>query len=443
MLVDCQYLTNSKRLVVSYVDNTGDIKLKYFEWEQPTKYVTCSDTDQEKHPIFKSWDGKSVKLEQVSIPDRYSIYEFLDALPDKEKQEIFDFNLPKIYFVDIETEIVDGFPDAETAPTQVLSISIVYDDKIILLGLREMPEEIEYLKIPEFLEGKNKITQEEMLQHIRQNLPKIEKKILKTDPLRREYDELDYEKEIMDNKITNSAEDIMDVVPDYTDEDVANFREKVKNVNSPEFQEEKKRIFDKVLKGKTFDEYKAKLAAKNSLKEASYELEGKLDNINSLTYKTKKQIFQKLYPNYMDMPKAERRLLKDQFDKKFEANYFDPSMDQGRIIGFRYFPPEFDEFLPENFKELAKQFNDTDKQIREISSQISRLEGELPRYLPSDIAKLEKLEETLNNSFKKIEDASLIKDPLLYCCVQNSLSNHLVHFRASSSFYNPYLVFRL
>jgi DNA polymerase elongation subunit (family B) len=143
MLVDCQYLTNSKRLVVSYVDNTGDIKLKYFEWEQPTKYVTCSDTDQEKHPIFKSWDGKSVKLEQVSIPDRYSIYEFLDALPDKEKQEIFDFNLPKIYFVDIETEIVDGFPDAETAPTQVLSISIVYDDKIILLGLREMPEEMQ------------------------------------------------------------------------------------------------------------------------------------------------------------------------------------------------------------------------------------------------------------------------------------------------------------
>jgi len=277
--------------------------------------------------------------------------------------------------------------------------------------LREAkPEEIEYLKIPEFLEGKNKVTQEEMLQHIRKNLPKIEKKILKTDPLRREYDELDYEKEIMDNRITNSAEDIIDVVPDYTDEDVSNFREKVKNVNSPEFQEEKKRIFDKVLKGKTFDEYKAKLAAKNSLIEASSELEGKLENINTLAYKTKKQIFQKLYPNYMDMPKAERRLLKDQFDKKFEANYFDPSMDQGRIIGFRYFPPEFDEFLPENFKELAKQFNDTDKQIREISSQISRLEGELPRYLPSDIAKLEKLEETLNNSFKKIEDASLIKE---------------------------------
>jgi hypothetical protein len=266
--------------------------------------------------------------------------------------------------------------------------------------LREAkPEEIEYLKIPEFLEGKNKVTQEEMLQHIRQNLPKIEKKILKTDPLRRQYDELDYEKEIMDNKITNSAEDIIDVVPDYTDEDVSNFREKVKNVNSPEYQEEKKRIFDKVLKGKTFNEYKAKLAAKNSLIEASSELEAKLENINSLAHKTKKQIFEKLYPNYMDMPKDERRLLKNQFDKKFQFSYFDSSIDQERILGFRYFPPEFDEYLPKNFKELVKEFNDANKGIREISSQITRMEGELPRYLPSDIAKLEKL-----------EDASLIKE---------------------------------
>ncbi len=143
MLVDCQYLLNSKRLVISYVDNTGDIKLKYYEWEQPTKYVICSDSDSDRHPTFKSWDGKSVKLEPVNHPDRYAIYEFLDNLPDKEKEEIFEFNLPKIYFIDIETEIVDGFPDAETAPTQVLSISVVFDDKILLLGLKDMPEDMQ------------------------------------------------------------------------------------------------------------------------------------------------------------------------------------------------------------------------------------------------------------------------------------------------------------
>ena len=143
MLIDFQYLTNTKRLVISYVDNSGDIKLKYYEWDNPMKYVTCAEDDPDRHDTFKSWDGKSVKLESVTNPDRYTVYEFLDALPEKEKDVIFEYNTPKIYFVDIETEIVDGFPDAETAPTKVLSISIVFEDKIILLGLRDMPEDMQ------------------------------------------------------------------------------------------------------------------------------------------------------------------------------------------------------------------------------------------------------------------------------------------------------------
>jgi DNA polymerase elongation subunit (family B) len=155
MLVDTQYLSNSGKLVVSYVDKTGDIKLKYFNWDNPMKYVSCDDNDPLKHPKYKSWDGKSVKQIEVSHPDRYAIYEFLDALPQDEQDEIFEFNLPDIYFIDIETQIVDGFPEAadildangniikEGASTSVLSISIVYEDKIILLGLKDMPEDMQ------------------------------------------------------------------------------------------------------------------------------------------------------------------------------------------------------------------------------------------------------------------------------------------------------------
>ena len=155
MLVETQYLINTKKLVVSYVDKTGDIKLKYFDWDNPMKYVYCEENDPQRHPTFKSWDGKSVKQIEVNHPDRYAIYEFLDALPESEREEIYEYNLPKIYFIDIETEIVDGFPQAadikdaagnvtkEGASTSVLSISIVYDDKIILLGLNEMSEDMQ------------------------------------------------------------------------------------------------------------------------------------------------------------------------------------------------------------------------------------------------------------------------------------------------------------
>jgi DNA polymerase elongation subunit (family B) len=155
MLIETQYLTSSKKLVCSYVDKSGDIKLKYYDWDNPMKYVTCEDDDPQKHPKNKSWDGKSVKQVEVERPDRYAIYEFLDSLPKEEQEELFEYNLPKIYFIDIETEIVDGFPEAgdikdadgnvtkEGAATQVLSISIVYDDKIILLGLKDMPEDMQ------------------------------------------------------------------------------------------------------------------------------------------------------------------------------------------------------------------------------------------------------------------------------------------------------------
>lgn len=155
MLIETQYLTNTKKLVASYVDKSGDIKLKYYNWDNPMKYITCDDNDPQKHPLYKSWDHKSVKLIEVTHPDRYAIYEFLDSLPEAEKEEIFGFNIPKIYFIDIETEIVDGFPEAsdikdrdgtvikEGAATSILSISIVYDDKIILLGLKDMPQDMQ------------------------------------------------------------------------------------------------------------------------------------------------------------------------------------------------------------------------------------------------------------------------------------------------------------
>ena len=143
MLVETQYLSKTRKLVISYVDKTGDIKLKYFDWPNPMKYVSCEDNDPQKDTQYKSWNDKFIKKVEVNYPDRYCIYEFLDALPEEEKNEIFEFNLPKIYFIDIETEITDGFPEAEAADNRVLSISIVYDDKIILLGLEDMPDDMQ------------------------------------------------------------------------------------------------------------------------------------------------------------------------------------------------------------------------------------------------------------------------------------------------------------
>ena len=158
------------------------MKINYYPWEYPFKYEVCDPNDPERDPQYHSWDGKPIKKTYNGYPDRYSIYEFLDNMPkqkrlEKERvdqliketdeenklqelyrmadtleksieksEEIFKFYLPKIYFIDIETEVIDGFPDPAEAPTMVQSISIVYDDKIILLGLKELSDEAQ-LKI--------------------------------------------------------------------------------------------------------------------------------------------------------------------------------------------------------------------------------------------------------------------------------------------------------
>lgn len=142
MLLDTQYLQNSRQLVVSYINDHGDIKMKYFPWEQPMKYEVCEHADKNKHPIYKSWDNKAVKLVPCGYPDRYAIYEFLDALPNSEQDVLFEYNEPNIFFIDIEVEVVDGFPEPKEAPTMIQSLSIVYDDKIILLGLEDMPDDM-------------------------------------------------------------------------------------------------------------------------------------------------------------------------------------------------------------------------------------------------------------------------------------------------------------
>ena len=99
MLIDFQYLKKSRKLVCSYVDKSGKIKLKYYEWLNPEKFVNCDKLDEDKDPVLKSWDGRPVKKESCASPDRYAVYEFLDALPEKEKEELFEYNEPETYFI--------------------------------------------------------------------------------------------------------------------------------------------------------------------------------------------------------------------------------------------------------------------------------------------------------------------------------------------------------
>lgn len=127
---------------VSYTDERGmilveDIPLPqegYQNWE------LCDDGDPDADATIKNWSGESVKHIPGKKFEDFNLNEFLQVRAPKEyREKLHKYNKPNLFSVDIETEITDdAMPDAETAPTKILSISITAPNMAtILLSLKE------------------------------------------------------------------------------------------------------------------------------------------------------------------------------------------------------------------------------------------------------------------------------------------------------------------
>lgn len=145
MILDYEY--KNKKLIVSYINDKGEVKLKYYDWDEPYNYQLTSDVDPERHPKYKTWDGKNVKEKKADRPNKYAVYYFLDQQKEDEKL-LFDYHEPNIFFVDIENEIdYDGKIAPHLAKTKIQTISIVNKNKALVMGFDYLePEKIEKIK---------------------------------------------------------------------------------------------------------------------------------------------------------------------------------------------------------------------------------------------------------------------------------------------------------
>lgn len=148
MIVDIQVRSNNYRLKdlnISYFNKEGnidylEIPLSHdkdgFVWKE------CSAIDKLAHDFFKTWDGKNVKRESNGRLNKFRVEEIL-AQKSAEIAPLLEFNIPNKWIIDIETEVIDGFPDAESAMNRVLAISIVNctDKKVTLLALKDLSKE--------------------------------------------------------------------------------------------------------------------------------------------------------------------------------------------------------------------------------------------------------------------------------------------------------------
>jgi DNA polymerase elongation subunit (family B) len=139
MLVDYEY--DEGKLKVSYVDSYGKIQMKYYPWKFPYNYEAAESDDFDIDPDFTTWDKKPVRKVPARRPNRHAIHYFMDELPEDEQKLLFDYHEPKVYFMDIETEVKGEFPEPRLAPNKVLNIAISCEEKVLVMGLQPLSDE--------------------------------------------------------------------------------------------------------------------------------------------------------------------------------------------------------------------------------------------------------------------------------------------------------------
>ena len=140
MLLDIEQKENE--LVVSYYNKEGKVSFKRYPVKQFQNWVVTKDDDKWRDPNIKNWDGRTLKKSRSKTFNKFSLLYFMDSLSQEDRDEIYEFNMPRTYFVDIETEIVDGFPKPEEAKSRILTFSIITPErKAIVLGLEDLSSE--------------------------------------------------------------------------------------------------------------------------------------------------------------------------------------------------------------------------------------------------------------------------------------------------------------
>lgn len=150
MILDFEYI--NKKLVISEINEQGNVIFNHYNWKDPRKFVPTTADDKDKHPKYTTWDKKPVKLVPTNKPNRFAIYEYIDALEKSEQDRLFKSQYPKTFFIDIETEILpSGFVDPKEATSRVLTVAIVQDDNVLVLGLKPLTQ-LEIDKVKEDIE---------------------------------------------------------------------------------------------------------------------------------------------------------------------------------------------------------------------------------------------------------------------------------------------------
>lgn len=138
------------KILISYYNKEGDIAFKeihipkkeYYDWEYCKPF---DDKDLKKaDPVWKSWDNKPIKKVPTKVLSKWRVRELIEQQSDEFKNEIFAFNTPKKFFLDIETEVpIEGYAaiKAEVAAQAITALSFSHNNLLCVMGTRPLTKE--------------------------------------------------------------------------------------------------------------------------------------------------------------------------------------------------------------------------------------------------------------------------------------------------------------
>lgn len=141
MLLDI--LQDKSNLQVSYWGSDGKTHIEVIKIPDEEQYIWVTNQKDKSDLKFKgihNWNGKAVYKHRVDPQreklNRYRQYEILDSQPDELKEKIFSYNLPELFFIDIENEMQDGKPNPEKPdkPITVIGVCCPNDTVMVLSG---------------------------------------------------------------------------------------------------------------------------------------------------------------------------------------------------------------------------------------------------------------------------------------------------------------------
>lgn len=162
MLLDI--IQDKSNLQVSYWGTDGKTHIEIIKIPDEEQFVwltSSKDKTDLKVKNVHNWNGKTVYKHRINPfnekLNRYRQYEILDSQPDDVKERIFSYNLPEIFFIDIENQQQEGKPNPEKPdkPVTVIGICCPNDTVMVLSGgynLTEKEQESIQKRIDEHFE---------------------------------------------------------------------------------------------------------------------------------------------------------------------------------------------------------------------------------------------------------------------------------------------------